>query len=191
MADLLIYAPAGGYLALVSALLMISGTCPAWLHPAAAALGVAAQVLIQDELAAPLISLGAASVVFVVLVAVASRTLSGTSLFSLVVAGAVLPFSEWPALLIGLAVAAVVAGWRTWRTLGSSRVAWLTMDTMTAMGMDTSGRLVKPDAEMIPGRDQLTDVHAEDETSTRLRMYIPPYLLLGVGVGAALTYALV
>lgn len=188
--DLLTYAPAVGYLTLVCCLLyVLIGRCPTWVHPAGLVSGTTARVLIEGSWHATAISVGAAALVFVVLVYVAANLVTGTSLFAISVTAALLPLVDWLGLFLGLGLAAVIAAWRTWHTLGNQRVSWLVMDTMDAMGV-SGGRITTPGVDRIPTRDQLTDVHESSTQARKVRMYVPPYLLAGVVVAAALNVVL-
>lgn len=182
-----VFLPVTGYLLMVTALLYGIQRVPHWVHGFFLVVGLAARVL-QSGWLEPAASAGIAALVFVVLVFLAARTVSGVTLFSIVVTLALTPLDGWPGLFAGMLVAAVVALWRTWRNLGKNRVAYLTMDTLNAIGISPAGVIKMPELGLIPERDSLTDVNTHSEEADRLRMYLPPYLLLGVGVSALLTY---
>lgn len=184
--EALTYLPVGGYLAIACVLLWATGRIPAWVHPVVLLFGIGVRVA-QSGMEEPAYTVGIALFVFVVLVFVASRTISGATLFTLVGAFALVPFQGLPGILIGLLVAAGVAVWRTLRGIGKERVTWLAMDTMAAMGVSPAG-IGKPQPSLIPERDDLTDVRGGSPEADRMRMYLPPYLLLGVGLAATYAY---
>lgn len=173
------YLPAFGYLLVISALLWSFNRVPVWLHPLVLVAGVVVRMLGEGWLA-PLVTVAGGSVVFVGLVLVAARTISGATLFTIVVALALTPIAGWPGLVCGLAVAALVALVRTWRGLGKARVAWLTHDTLSGMGFSPSRGIKIPEPSIIPQRESLADAMAPE--SAHLRMYLAPYLLTGVAV---------
>lgn len=177
------YLPAVAYLACVWLLLYGFERVPSWVHLLALAAGLAFRVSVTDAGVSDLLwPFGVAAGVFVALVAVAARTVSGVSLFAISVGLALTPFGGWPGLVLGLGVAAVVAAIRTWRTMGKERVWWLAHDTLSGLGISTAGGLKPPQPEHIPTRDMLM---ADDGAESPKRMYLPPYLLLGVLVAAA------
>lgn len=174
------YFPVVGYLLVVTALLYGLRRVPVWVHPAALIVGLPLRALSTPVLETVL-TFSAAAVVFVGLVMVAARTVSGVSLFAITVGLALTPFAGWPGLLCGLLAAAVAAGVRTWRSMGKARLWWLTHDTLSGLGISTTGFKV-PQPEHIPTRDLLmTDEHG----NAHKRMHLPPYLLCGVLVAAA------
>lgn len=187
LTEMALYVPAAGYLSMVSVLLWSTQRVPHWVHGFFLVVGLTARVIASGWVE-PAISTGIAGIVFVVLVFLAARTVSGVTLFSIVVTLALTPMEGWPGLLAGMMVAAVVSVWRTWRNLGKNRVAYLTMDTLNAIGISPAGVIKMPELGLIPDRESLTDVNTRSEETDRLRMYLPPYLLLGVGVAAVMTY---
>lgn len=184
---LAVYVPALAYLTLVVVLLWGTGQVPAWAHPFLLVTGTIARVL-NEGWQAPLTSVAVAFGIFVVLVPLAGATVSGVTLFSLVVTLALVPVAGWPGVLFGLMTVAVVSVARTWRHLGKQRVTWLTLDTMSAMGVSSSGKIKRPEAALIPQRSTLTDIHEGSSEATRVKIYLPPYLLLGVASSVLLSW---
>lgn len=178
--------PAVGYLITVSVLLLTIKRVPVWLHPVFLAVGLTVRMLTDGWVDAS-IPAGVAVGVFFLLVLLAGGTVSGVTLFALVVTLALTPIAGWPGIFAGLLVAAVVATVRTWRNLGSERVAWLAMDTIGAVGVSPTGTLKRPDLNLVPDRSSFVDVSdTHSGQASRLRMYLPPYLLLGVGIASLL-----
>lgn len=176
------------YLTGVSLLLWRTGRVPFGVHPIVAVAGLAVPLVQQQWLvAAVAAATAAAALVFLVLLA--GRTLSGVTLFTLVTSLAVCPPTGWPGLLLGVAAAACVAGYRTWRTLGGSGLSWLALDTAGAMGVGPGG-LRRPDPSQVPEREVLAGVVAAAGTGAPARpMYLPPYLLAGVVLAAVVAVA--
>ena len=173
------YLPVFAYLTFVSALLFVNNYVPTWTHLPFVVVGVAFRGIVYGWVG-PLTSLGIAFVLFVVLVFLASRTASGVTLFSIVSALALCPTEGWLSIVMGLIIVACVSLFKTWKHLGGGRVWWLTSDTLSAMGLSSSGIIKKPEPHLIPGRTALTDVNDGSEESNKLKVYLPPYLLLGV-----------
>lgn len=169
------YLPSLGYLVVVTVLVCVTGRVPAWVHLCAVAMGLPVRVLVSG-LGEPLLTCSAALVVFAAMVLVASRTVSGVSLFVIVTGLALTPLQAWPGLVCGLLAAAVVAVVRTVRAAGAQRVWWLTQDTLLGVGISTTGGFKRPQPEHIPSREVLMG----DGAPGAGRMYLPPYLLAGV-----------
>lgn len=180
----LTYLPAAAYLACVWLILVRFARVPAWVHGVALVAGIGFRLAFDAmPLAQVLWPLGVVAAVFVVLVAVAARTVSGVSLFSICVALALTPLQGWPGVVVGLALAAVVAGVRTWRSMGKERVWFLTSDTLSGLGISTVGGFKPPEPHLIPTRDMLM---IQDDSSAQKVMYLPPYLLVGVVAAAVM-----
>lgn len=179
------YLPVLAYLWCVWLSLYGFGRVPAWTHAVALFAGLAFRVLVTGATAGEVLwPLGIAAGVFVALVAVAARTVSGVSLFAICVGLAITPLNGWPGLVLGLGAAAVVAAVRTWRAMGKERVWWLTHDTLSGLGISTAGGFKPPQPEHIPTRDMLMPADG-DEAAGGKQMYLPPYLLLGAVAAAA------
>jgi hypothetical protein len=178
------YVPAAAYLGCVWLILYGFARVPAWVHATALAAGVAFRLLVAESDAMRVLwPLGVVVVVFVTLVAVAARTVSGVSLFSICVGLALTPIEGWPGLVLGLGVAAGVAATRTWRSMGKERVWFLASDTLSGLGISLAGGFKAPEPQHIPTRDMLM---SQDETSAQKSMYLPPYLLAGVVAAAVM-----
>lgn len=189
MSDPFVYIPAAIYLACLSTCLLARWRFPAWAHPVAALAVLPFRIWNEGPLSA-LGSFAASAAVFLFLLVVASRLLSKTGLFSVTVTLAMLPFAGWIAVGAGLVAAAVAGTVRTARVLGRGRITMLTNETFAAMGVGMAGNFHRPDLDRLPTRED-TDLAAGDEgTSQRLRLLLPPYLLGGVLVGAAVSWAL-
>lgn len=179
------YLPVLGYLWCVWLILYGFERVPAWVHPFALVAGLGFRLAVTDAtLGEVLWPLGVALGVFVVLVGVAARTVSGVSLFAISVGLALTPFNGWPGLVLGLCLAAVVAAVRTWRAMGKERVWFLASDTLSGLGISTAGGFKPPQPEHIPTREMLMPQGEGHEGQKR--MYLPPYLLAGAVVAAAM-----
>lgn len=184
------YAPALTYLTVVSMLLWRRGRVPGWVHGAGLGLGLLARLTLTVHAGSPVTAAAlpvlAAAGVFAVGVLVGGRLLTGASLFTMVVALSLLPFEGWAGVLMGLLAAALVATVRTWRALGKIRVATLTLDTLSVVGLTPAG-LRPPTPDRLMAREDAVDVHEATALARRMRIYLAPYLLAGAGLALALS----
>lgn len=172
------YMAAVAYLSCVWLILSALKRVPSWVHALALVGGLAFRLAVAgSSFAHVLWPLVVVAVIFLTLVAVAARTVSGVSLFSVCVAMALTPIDGWPGLVLGLVLAAVVAGTRTWRSMGRERVWFLASDTLSGLGITMAGGFKPPQPEHIPTRDMLMD---GGDRPTQKVMYLPPYLFVGV-----------
>ena len=196
------FAPVLVYLLAVCACLGAMSRVPEKTHLLALLVGIPAQVVVTGWGSALTTALGA-GVVFVLLVGMAGRTVSGVTIFTLSTAMAIAPPAGWVGLVAALVVAAVVALRLTLTSAGAGRVAWLMMDTAESLGAAPGGKIRRPSAQRVPTRESITaaDRHRADDPApetgdaaatvppTRKTMYVPPYLLAGA-TGALLLASL-
>jgi len=178
-------APAGGYLSVVTVLLLIRGRVPFWLHVVAAVAGVTFRFVHDDwawgVLAGPL----AALAVLVIGLIAAAGLVTGVTLLTLTVTLAVVPIDRWYVAGLGLALAALISTAHILIRSGKDRVLLLALQTMWALGLSPAG-LRKPDLDSIPSREQTTSSPDADTLlvaavdARRTRTYLAPYLLAGV-----------
>ena len=183
------YGPAVVYLVLVTVALLVTGRCPWWVHPAALTVGVTVRLVLAGPPA--LIPVALAVVLYVVGVSVGRRFLSGAGRMTLVVSAAVLPFSGVPGLAAGLFLAGLAGAVIAARSGGVARVQMLTGTTLLAMGVSGAG-LTRPDLALLPAIR--TDPASANPDGPGLglpgrRLYLAPYLLVGVLSWAAIVTA--
>lgn len=167
------FLPAIVYLAVVTVLIIRKTV---W-HPVHAiwfVIGVATQAAVYGPKA--LLSVAAAALVFAVFVWSLSRTISATGILSCCVTLAILPLPAWYALGFGLLAALAVSLART--SLSRSRL--IGVSALMSMGVTPAG-LAVPNLDYLPQRS--------DQSNGRTTM-LPPYLLLGLLLGAALEWLL-
>jgi hypothetical protein len=182
------FVPALLYLALVSGLLRAGSRVPVAVHGVAAAVGVLTHGALVGALSAA-VSVAVAFVALLVLVYAAQGLLSAVGVFTTVTSLAVVPAGGWLGIGAGLIVATVVGIIQTIRVAGVSRVLHLTGATALAMGV-TPGGFVRPNPDLLPQPEDTALIVKDERDAARMRLVLPPYLLLGVAGAATLAVVL-
>lgn len=169
------------YLSVLTLLLVATGRVPAQVHLAAVAAG-AGTVIAAHGFAAWWGPALAASGLFIMGVFAGTKFWTSTSLCAVTVTQSVLPFSLWTGTAYGLVLVSVVAFVKVLRVLGPDQTSFVVLHTVRATGVTPGVGLSRPRRENLPDRtDTLVDIHDHgSEQARRLRIYLPPYLLVGL-----------